>query len=291
MGGRPASRSLGRAGLRRRFLAPGWCRRPCVPLLLLVRAVGERPGRQDARERMPRPQRAQVFATPMGIYQPSSGALYPALRRLEVKGLIRAQAASGPAGESGRPRRVYEPTQAGRAAHVSWLRAPVAPATVARDLGLHLMRFVMMEHLFSREEVLGFLRTSPPRSRRSPRGWSGTRRAPTSLTSTRAWPLITGWPSTGPACSGPSTPSRPSPPFPHPPDHPPVAPSQSSQRTTIRLRLRPGSGKESASAVTASRSARDSRRQGCTVSTVSARRHVPAISPALGRGLYLGRAA
>jgi DNA-binding PadR family transcriptional regulator len=99
----------------------------------------------------------RVFATPMGIYQPSSGALYPALRRLEVKGLIRIQAPSGPAGESGRPRRVYEPTQAGRAAHLSWLRAPVAPATVARDLGLHLMRFVMMERLFSREEVLGFL--------------------------------------------------------------------------------------------------------------------------------------
>jgi DNA-binding PadR family transcriptional regulator len=100
----------------------------------------------------------RVFATPMGVYQPSSGALYPALRRLELKDLIRAQAPSGPDGESARHRRVYEPTRAGRAAHASWLRAPVAPATVGRDLGLHLMRFVMMEHLFPREEVLGFLR-------------------------------------------------------------------------------------------------------------------------------------
>ena len=31
-------------------------------------------------------------ATPMGLYQPSSGALYPALRRLELIGLVQAQA-------------------------------------------------------------------------------------------------------------------------------------------------------------------------------------------------------
>jgi PadR family transcriptional regulator, regulatory protein AphA len=100
----------------------------------------------------------RIFAgTPMGIYQPSSGALYPALRRLEQKGLARAQAPSGQAGQSARHRRVYEPTQAGRAAHANWLRAPVDPATVARDLGLHLMRFVMMEHVLPRDEVLRFL--------------------------------------------------------------------------------------------------------------------------------------
>jgi hypothetical protein len=52
---------------------------------------------------------------------------------------------------------VYEPTQAGRAAHATWLRTPVKVSTVARDLGLHLMRFVMMEHASSREEVLSFL--------------------------------------------------------------------------------------------------------------------------------------
>jgi len=95
-------------------------------------------------------------ATPMGVYQPSSGALYPALRRLETKDLVRAMALDG-AGESARRRRVYEPTEAGRAAHMSWLRAPIEPSTVARDLGLHLVRFVMMEHAFSRDEVLGFL--------------------------------------------------------------------------------------------------------------------------------------
>jgi DNA-binding PadR family transcriptional regulator len=102
----------------------------------------------------------RIFAaTPMGLYQPSSGALYPALRRLELKGLIRAQALAGQDGQSARHRRVYEPTQAGLAAHLGWLRTPVEPATVSRDLGLHLMRFVMMEHLLPPQEVLGFLRS------------------------------------------------------------------------------------------------------------------------------------
>jgi DNA-binding PadR family transcriptional regulator len=102
----------------------------------------------------------RVFAvTPMGVYQPSSGTLYPALRRLELIGMIQTQTPSDQNGSSARHRRVYEPTQAGRAAHAAWLRAPVEPATVARDLGLHLMRFVMMEALFPAEEVVGFLRS------------------------------------------------------------------------------------------------------------------------------------
>jgi PadR family transcriptional regulator AphA len=99
----------------------------------------------------------RVFATtPMGLYQPSSGALYPALRRLEARGLVRAKAL-GETGESARRRRVYEPTEAGRTTHVAWLRMPIDPSTASRDLGLHLMRFVMMEHAVSREEVLEFL--------------------------------------------------------------------------------------------------------------------------------------
>ena len=99
----------------------------------------------------------RIFAaTPMGIYQPSSGALYPALRRLEARGLVRAGVQDG-AGESARHRRVYEPTRTGGAAHVSWLRTPIDPATVSRDLGLHLMRFVMMEYAVSRDEALSFL--------------------------------------------------------------------------------------------------------------------------------------
>jgi len=100
----------------------------------------------------------RIFAaTPMGLYQPSSGALYPALRRLELKGLIQTQAPANGRGQSARHRRVYEPTQTGQAAHTNWLRTPVEPATAPRDLGLHLMRFVMMEQVLSTAEVLMFL--------------------------------------------------------------------------------------------------------------------------------------
>ncbi len=95
--------------------------------------------------------------TPIGVYQPSSGALYPALRRLDRMGMVRAQEPSRQAGRPARHRRGYEPTPAGREAHLSWLRAPVTPATVARDLGLHLMRFALMEHQLPRADVLVFL--------------------------------------------------------------------------------------------------------------------------------------
>jgi DNA-binding PadR family transcriptional regulator len=93
-------------------------------------------------------------ASPASVYQPSPGALYPALRRLEARGLLRAEkrVSSGR-----RALRLYHVTQAGRSAHLDWLRQPVATATVAADLGLHLMRFAVMERQLGREAVLAFL--------------------------------------------------------------------------------------------------------------------------------------
>jgi DNA-binding PadR family transcriptional regulator len=103
----------------------------------------------------------EFATTPLGVYQPSSGAIYPALRRLERGGLLRAQQGPPPDtnGAPGRARRrvIYSITDQGRAAHAAWVRQPVNPATVATDLPLHLMRFVMMERLLTRAEVLRFL--------------------------------------------------------------------------------------------------------------------------------------
>lgn len=99
--------------------------------------------------------RRQFDATPASVYQPSPGALYPALRRLVGRGLLSVDSRVS----AGRRRlRLYQVTEAGRAAHLDWLRGPVDPATVGRDLGLHLMRFVMMEGNLEREEVLAFLK-------------------------------------------------------------------------------------------------------------------------------------
>ena len=97
----------------------------------------------------------QFNATPASVYQPSPGALYPALRRLVSRGLLSVDNRVS----AGRRRlRLYHVTEPGRAAHLDWLRVPVAPATVAQDLGLHLMRFVMMENNLQHQEVLAFLK-------------------------------------------------------------------------------------------------------------------------------------
>ena len=93
--------------------------------------------------------------TSLGVYQPSSGALYPALERLEGRGLLASEAL--PQAAHGRPRRRYRLTDDGRQAHLDWLRQPVVPETVAQDLGLHLLRFVMMAQVLPDEAVIGFL--------------------------------------------------------------------------------------------------------------------------------------
>jgi PadR family transcriptional regulator, regulatory protein AphA len=89
------------------------------------------------------------------VYNPSPGALYPALRRLVERGLlsVRDTVSAG-----GRALRLYRVTEAGEGAHLNWLRQPVDPATVANDFGLHLMRFALMEDKVEREEVLTFLK-------------------------------------------------------------------------------------------------------------------------------------
>jgi DNA-binding PadR family transcriptional regulator len=93
-------------------------------------------------------------ASPAGLYQPSPGALYPALRRLVARGLLSVQDAVS---RGRRELRLYHVTEAGRAAHLDWLREPVDPVSVVADLGLHLMRFAMMENQLERAEVLAFL--------------------------------------------------------------------------------------------------------------------------------------
>jgi len=92
--------------------------------------------------------------TPAVVYRPSSGALYPALRRLEDRGLLSSVERQS-AGR--RTQRAYRATAAGLAVHHHWLRQPVDPKRVGADLGTHLMRFVMAEGVLSEDEVLDWL--------------------------------------------------------------------------------------------------------------------------------------
>jgi DNA-binding PadR family transcriptional regulator len=92
--------------------------------------------------------------TPIGVYQPSSGTLYPALDRLERRGLLTSEALQA---VRGRARRVYRLTADGRAAHLAWVREPVVPETVAQDLGMHLLRFAMMADVLPQDDTAAFL--------------------------------------------------------------------------------------------------------------------------------------
>jgi len=93
-------------------------------------------------------------SSPASVYQPSPGALYPALRRLEERGLLHAdkQISSGR-----RTLRLYQVTESGLTVYREWLRQPVVPETVGSDLGQHLMRFSLMENYLERAEVIAFL--------------------------------------------------------------------------------------------------------------------------------------
>jgi DNA-binding PadR family transcriptional regulator len=93
-------------------------------------------------------------STPSSVYQPSPGALYPALRRLVRRGLVTVEETVS---EHGRALRLHRITRAGLAEHMCWLRQPVAAESVGSDLGLHVMRFAMMENRLPPDEVLAFL--------------------------------------------------------------------------------------------------------------------------------------
>jgi len=76
------------------------------------------------------------------------------LRRLLKRGLLSVEDAVSP---GHRAQRLYQATEAGLAAHLDWLQQPVDPATVGTDLGIHLMRFVLMEDYVERPRVIAFL--------------------------------------------------------------------------------------------------------------------------------------
>jgi DNA-binding PadR family transcriptional regulator len=96
----------------------------------------------------------QLFqSTPLGLFSDSPGAIYPALARLEMRGLLASTAEP-----AGRRRRVYERTPQGSAALDAWLVAPIDPDAMTRrpqDLDL---RFVMSAERLGRPAALDFLR-------------------------------------------------------------------------------------------------------------------------------------
>jgi DNA-binding PadR family transcriptional regulator len=91
----------------------------------------------------------KVFATtPLAHFSSSPGAIYPALRRLERRGLL--EAALDRAMET-RPRRVFSLTSDG-------LRQPVTREEIVSTAGAAILRFSLMGGHLSDTEVVAYLR-------------------------------------------------------------------------------------------------------------------------------------
>jgi PadR family transcriptional regulator, regulatory protein AphA len=97
----------------------------------------------------------RAFAgSPLGRYSSSSGAIYPALVRLEKLGLV---SASVEREHELRPRKVYVPAPAGLRALDAWLGRLVDRTLIERDMSQVLLRFALMEARLDRDQVIAFL--------------------------------------------------------------------------------------------------------------------------------------
>jgi len=98
----------------------------------------------------------KVFAsTAMGSFSDSPGAIYPALGRLEKRGLVRGTVEET---TSLRKRRMFKMTAKGVAALKAWLKRPVTRDDVMRRIGELMLRFAFMDDALGAERVVEFLR-------------------------------------------------------------------------------------------------------------------------------------
>ncbi len=97
----------------------------------------------------------KIFAnTPMGTFSDSPGAIYPALQRLEKRGLVssRVHASSGL-----RRRRVFRPTLSGKRAFQAWQTKAVVSDDVVHRVDELMLRFSFMDETASPAQAVRFL--------------------------------------------------------------------------------------------------------------------------------------
>jgi DNA-binding PadR family transcriptional regulator len=98
----------------------------------------------------------KVFTqTAMGSFSDSPGAIYPALGRLEKRGLVQGRVEET---QSLRKRRVFSLTAKGSAALRTWLKRPVTRDDVMRRTGELMLRFAFMDRALGSERTTEFLR-------------------------------------------------------------------------------------------------------------------------------------
>jgi DNA-binding PadR family transcriptional regulator len=92
--------------------------------------------------------------TPLAHFSSSLGAIYPALRRLERRGLLKARLDRA---TEANPRRVFSITAAGEAALQAWVRRPVTREELI-GTGRPLLRFGLAGGRLTRTEAVTYLR-------------------------------------------------------------------------------------------------------------------------------------
>lgn len=92
--------------------------------------------------------------TPMAHCSSSPGAIYPALRRLDEQGLIRGRVDRE---QSLRPRQIFRPTAAGKAALRTWLASSVQRDDVIWHVDELMLRFAFHSFLDSNAATHEFL--------------------------------------------------------------------------------------------------------------------------------------
>ena len=94
-------------------------------------------------------------STPIGGFSDSPGAIYPALGRLEQRGLLRGEVQKS---NGLRKRRVFRITPRGLAEFKAWQSKPIVREDMIRRTEELLMRFAFMDQTFGPKRSAAFLR-------------------------------------------------------------------------------------------------------------------------------------
>jgi DNA-binding PadR family transcriptional regulator len=94
-------------------------------------------------------------STPMRSFSDSPGAIYPALQRLERRGLVRGVLEQG---RNLRRRKIFHITARGRAEFKRWLAQPITRDDLVRNMNVMMLRFAFMDQFAGRGAAERFLR-------------------------------------------------------------------------------------------------------------------------------------
>ncbi len=95
-------------------------------------------------------------STPMISFSDSPGAIYPALHRLEQRGLVRGHVEERP---GLRRRRIFQLTARGRAEFRRWQKQQVVRHDVIRNLDMLMLRFAFMDQFAEKGAAVRFLKS------------------------------------------------------------------------------------------------------------------------------------